>query len=64
MQSQLVPRGTESPSATIESICGVSVVVAVTSDRDDDVEQPAAAQPSAISPASAQHSRRDPMPQV
>jgi hypothetical protein len=52
VQSQFVPRGTESPSATTDD------------DAEDEVPQPVAAQPSATRAANAHTDRRAPIPRV
>jgi hypothetical protein len=65
VQWQLVPRGTESPSATKDDVSGaVAVVVEEPLPEDDrDDEQPLAMQHSATRPASAHPSRRMPIAQ-
>ncbi len=66
LQSQLVPRGTESPSATMDDVRGAADVLVEDDvfDSGDDVEQEVAIQVRAIRPMTAQPSRRLPISRV
>jgi hypothetical protein len=65
-QWQFVPRGTESPSATMDHVCGEPDADAVARARGGvgDVAQPATMQPSMSGPASALPRRRVPISRV
>ena len=60
MQSQLVPRGTESPSATIDPVLGAADVLTV-AEREEE-PQAATADASETTPATAHNRRRVPIP--